>query len=75
MTTEQILNFTLLTAADGYKLTQSDDNTELKNRIFASKIALAVNQEASFWKEITEEEAETLKAEQAALTEETEETE
>ena len=75
MTTEQISNFTLLTAEDGYKLTQSDDNTELKNRVFASKIALAVNQEASFWKEITEEEAETLKAEQAALTEETEETE
>jgi hypothetical protein len=53
----------------GY-LTQNEE-VDIKNRIFSKKIWLAVNDSASNYKEITEAEYTTLKAEQdAAMKEE-----
>ena len=51
---------------DGYTLTQSAD-VEVKDRIFSKKVYLAVNDSASNWKEITDAEADTLRAEQEAI--------
>lgn len=54
---------TIIYPENGFLLTQSD-NVELKDRIFASEIALGKNDDASNWKEISIEEAEAIRAEQ-----------
>lgn len=73
---------TVLVASDGYKLTQASDDVAILDRVIGKKIYLASTDSADNWKEITDEEAATLKAEQAdalaaleeaADTEETEE--
>lgn len=48
---------TILTASNGKKLTQADENIELANRIVTDRVYLAVNDTAERWKEITDEEA------------------
>lgn len=58
--------FQMIEPNDGYTLTQSAD-VELQNRIFSKKVFLAVNDSASNWKEITDEEAENLMREQEVL--------
>lgn len=70
---------TVLIASDGYKLTQASDDIVILDRVIGKKIYLASNDSADNWKEITDEEAEALKAEKAdamaALEEETEDSE
>lgn len=56
----------IIEPSDGYTLTQSKD-VELRDRIFSKKVFLAVNDSVSNWKEITDEEATRLKAEQEIL--------
>ena len=56
----------IIEPSDGYTLTQSKD-VELRERIFSKKVFLAVNDSVSNWKEITDEEAARLKAEQEIL--------
>ena len=58
--------FQMIEPNDGYTLTQSAD-VELQNRIFSKKVFLAVNDSASNWKEITDEEADKLREEQEIL--------
>lgn len=52
----------ILTPESGY-ITQAGD-IDIKDRVFSKKLFLAVNDNPSNWKEITEAEAEALKAEQ-----------
>lgn len=59
---------TILTAADGKKLTQADENIELSDRIVTPRVYLAVNDTAERWKEITDEEAAQIAEVQAAMT-------
>lgn len=54
---------------EGYTLTQAA-NIEAKDRILSKKIFLAVNDSPDNWKEITNTEAEAIKAEQERLAEE-----
>lgn len=55
---------TILKASDGYKLTQASDDIAILDRVIGKKIYLASNDSADNWKEITDEEAAALKAEQ-----------
>lgn len=57
---------------EGYTLTQAED-MEAKDRILSKKIYLAVNDKPSNWKEITDAEAELIKAEQERLAKEEQE--
>ena len=59
----------IIEPSEGYTLTQSKD-VEVKNRILSKKIFLAVNDSPDNWKEITDAEAEAIKAEQERLAEE-----
>lgn len=59
----------ILEPNEGYKLTQANE-VELKNRVFSEKVFLAVNDSASNWKEISNEEAEQIKEQQLAKLEE-----
>lgn len=54
---------------EGFTLTQSAE-VDVKARIFSKKIYLAVNDSPDNWKEITDVEAEAIKAEQDRLAEE-----
>lgn len=59
----------ILQPSEGYTLTQSKD-VEVQDRILSKKIFLAVNDSPDNWKEITDVEAEAIKAEQERLAEE-----
>lgn len=59
----------ILQPSEGYTLTQSKD-VEVKDRILSKKIFLAVNDSPDNYKEITDKEAEAIKAEQERLAEE-----
>lgn len=59
----------IIEPSEGYTLTQSKD-VEVRDRILSKKIFLAVNDSPDNWKEITDEEAEAIKAEQERLAEE-----
>ena len=59
----------ILQPSEGYTLTQSKD-VEVQDRILSKKIFLAVNDSPDNWKEITDAEAEAIKAEQDRLAEE-----
>lgn len=60
----------ILKPKDGFVLTQSDDAIENMQRCFFKVIVLAPSDSPENYKEITIEEAETLKAEQEKLIEE-----
>ena len=59
----------IIEPSEGYTLTQFAD-VEVKDRILSKKIFLAVNDTPDNWKEITDAEAEAIKAEQDRLAEE-----
>lgn len=59
----------IIEPSEGYTLTQSKD-VEVQDRILSKKIFLAVNDSPDNWKEITNAEAEAIKAEQDRLAEE-----
>ena len=59
----------IIEPSEGYTLTQSKD-VEVRDRILSKKIFLAVNDSPDNWKEITDAEAEAIKAEQDRLAEE-----
>lgn len=59
----------IIEPSEGYTLTQSKE-VEVQDRILSKKIFLAVNDSPDNWKEITEAEAEAIKAEQERLAEE-----
>ena len=56
----------IIEPSEGYKLTQSAD-VPIEERIISDKIYLAATDKVENWKEITNEEAEAIKAEQARL--------
>lgn len=53
----------VITPENGFVLTQAGD-VDIKDRIFSDKVFLGINDAPENWKEITEAEAEALKAEQ-----------
>ena len=59
----------ILQPSEGYTLTQSKD-VEVKDRILSKKIFLAVNDSPDNYKEITDKEADEIRAEQERLAEE-----
>ena len=59
----------IIEPSEGYTLTQSKE-VEVRDRILSKKIFLAVNDTPDNWKEITDAEAEAIKAEQDRLAEE-----
>ena len=59
----------IIEPSEGYTLTQSKD-VEVQDRILSKKIFLAVNDSPDNYKEITDKEAEAIKAEQERLAEE-----
>lgn len=59
----------IIEPSEGYTLTQSKE-VEVQDRILSKKIFLAVNDSPDNWKEITDAEAEAIKAEQERLAEE-----
>jgi hypothetical protein len=64
----------VLIPSEGYMLTQAFE-VEISNRVVSDKVYLAVTDEPSNWKEITQEEAEAIKAEQERLANEQSKTE
>lgn len=58
-------NYTVivLEPSEGHTLTQSED-IEIENRILSKKVFLAVNDSPSNWKEITDLEADEIRAKQ-----------
>lgn len=59
----------VLIPSEGYKLTQAQD-VEIQSRVLSDKVFLAVTDAPENWKEITNEEAEAIKAEQERLAQE-----
>lgn len=59
----------IIEPSEGYTLTQSKD-VEVQDRILSKKIFLAVNDSPDNYKEITDAEADAIKAEQERLAEE-----
>ena len=59
----------ILQPSEGYTLTQSKE-VEIQDRILSKKIFLAVNDSPDNYKEITDKEADEIKAEQERLAEE-----
>lgn len=55
---------TVITAEEGKYLTQSFE-VDIENRVVASTIALGKNDTVENWKEITKEEADTIRKQQA----------
>lgn len=58
----------VIVASDGMMLTQADD-VAVENRIVTSRAYLAVNDDAARWREITEAEADAIRAEQQRIME------
>ena len=59
----------IIEPSEGYTLTQSKD-VEVQDRILSKKIFLAVNDSPDNYKEITDKEADEIRAEQERLAEE-----
>ena len=59
----------IIEPSEGYTLTQSKD-VEVRDRILSKKIFLAVNDSPDNYKEITDKEADEIRAEQERLAEE-----
>lgn len=64
--TQGEIKVTVLIAQDGYKLTQAFD-VAIQNRVISEKVFLAITDDASNWKEITNEEAVAIQAEQEEI--------
>lgn len=62
---------TIIEPSEGYTLTQTAD-VEVQDRILSKKIFLAITDNPSNWKEITDEEAAEIVAEQERLAKEAE---
>ena len=62
----------ILQPSEGYTLTQSKD-VEVQDRILSKKIFLAVNDSPDNYKEITDKEADEIRAEQERLAKEEQE--
>ena len=56
----------IIEPSEGYTLTQSAD-VDLENRTLSKKIFLAVNDDPSNWKEITDAEADKIRLQQEEL--------
>lgn len=56
----------IIEPSEGFTLTQSAD-VDLENRILSKKIFLAVNDDPSNWKEITDTEADEIRLQQEEL--------
>ena len=56
----------VLTPENGYLLTQVEE-VDIKDRIFSDKLFLGINDSPSNWKEISEEEANFIMAQQEEL--------
>lgn len=64
--TQGEIKVTVLIAQDGYKLTQAFD-VAIQNRVISEKVFLAITDDASNWKEITNEEAVAIQTEQEEI--------
>lgn len=64
----------VLIPSKGYMLTQAQE-VEIQNRVVSEKVYLAVTDEPSNWKEITQAEADTIIAEQERIANEQSKTE
>lgn len=64
----------VLIPSKGYMLTQAQE-VEIQNRVVSDKVYLAATDSPSNWKEITQAEADAIKAEQERLAEEQSKTE
>lgn len=62
---------TIIEPSEGYTLTQTAD-VEVQDRILSKKVFLAITDNPSNWKEITDEEAAEIVAEQERLAKEAE---
>lgn len=62
---------TIIEPSEGYTLTQTAD-VEVQDRILSKKVFLAITDSPSNWKEITDEEAAEIVAEQERLAKEAE---
>ena len=56
----------IIEPSEGFTLTQSAD-VDLENRTLSKKVFLAVNDDPSNWKEITDTEADEIRLQQEAL--------
>ena len=56
----------IIEPSEGFTLTQSAD-VDLENRILSKKVFLAVNDDPSNWKEITDAEADEIRLQQEEL--------
>ena len=56
----------IIEPSEGFTLTQSAD-VDLENRILSKKVFLAVNDDPSNWKEITDTEADEIRLQQEEL--------
>ena len=56
----------IIEPSEGFTLTQSAD-VDLENRILSKKVFLAVNDDPSNWKEITDTEADEIRSQQEAI--------
>lgn len=65
---------TILKASEGFVITNSKD-VDIKDRVFASEIALGKNDSQENWKEIPQAEADALKEAQVIALKEQQETE
>ena len=56
----------IIEPSEGFTLTQSAD-VDLENRVLSKKVFLAVNDDPSNWKEITDTEADEIRSQQEAI--------
>ena len=56
----------IIEPSEGFTLTQSAD-VDLENRTLSKKVFLAVNDDPSNWKEITDTEADKIRSQQEAI--------
>lgn len=56
----------IIEPSEGFTLTQSAD-VDLENRTLSKKVFLAVNDDPSNWKEITDTEADEIRSQQEAI--------
>lgn len=56
----------IIEPSEGFTLTQSAD-VDLENRTLSKKVFLAVNDDPSNWKEITDAEADEIRSQQEAI--------
>lgn len=67
MITSNTVNIEVLSASEGHKLTQASEEVSMSQRIISDRIFLAVTDKAENYKEITDEEANSILEEQEKL--------